>query len=64
MQDWLNAQTQARPDGIALIVADRVWTYSELHLSVGKLAGTLRAIGVRAGDFVAVLLPNCAEHVI
>ena len=64
MQEWLNAQTRARPDGIALIVADRVWTYSELHLSVGKLAGTLRAIGVRAGDFVAVLLPNCAEHVI
>src|SRR5579859_3355388 len=63
MQDWLAAQAHARPDGIALIATDRVWTYKSLNQAVGQMAGALLAAGVQRGDFVAALLPNSAEYV-
>jgi len=42
----------------------RELTYAELHEEVGKLAYTLRASGVAAGDRVAGFLPNIPEAVI
>jgi long-chain acyl-CoA synthetase len=39
-------------------------TYRELCESVDQLAGGLSDLGVRPGDRVALVLPNCAQHVI
>ncbi len=37
-------------------------TFGELHLSSGRVAGGLAALGVRRGDRVGVLLPNLPEY--
>ncbi|MEY8210332.1 long-chain-fatty-acid--CoA ligase [Corynebacterium sp. MNWGS58] len=39
-------------------------TYSELDKNVRAVAAGLKAFGVGPGDRVAVLLPNCPQHVI
>jgi long-chain acyl-CoA synthetase len=39
-------------------------TYLELAAQVGRAAEALRAAGVRAGDRVALVLPNCPQHVV
>lgn len=39
-------------------------TYAELGDRVSSAAEGLRRLGVRAGDRVALVLPNCPEHVI
>jgi long-chain acyl-CoA synthetase len=39
-------------------------SYTELGEQVDRAAEGLRRLGVRAGDRVAVILPNCPQHVI
>ncbi len=39
-------------------------TYAELGDQVGRVAEGLRRLGVRAGDRVALILPNCPQHVV
>ena len=39
-------------------------TYLELADQVSRAAEALRAAGVRAGDRVALVLPNCPQHVV
>jgi long-chain acyl-CoA synthetase len=39
-------------------------TYLELADQVSRTAEALRAAGVRAGDRVALVLPNCPQHVV
>ena len=39
-------------------------TYTELGAQVDKVAEGLRLLGVRAGDRVALILPNCPQHVV
>ena len=41
----------------------RVQTYSELDREVRRAAAGLKAFGVRPGDRVAIMLPNCPQHV-
>ena len=41
----------------------RTQTYAELDKEVRKVAAGLKAFGVREGDRVAILLPNCPQHV-
>lgn len=41
----------------------RTQTYSELDKQVRSAAAGFRALGVRAGDRVAIVLPNCPQHV-
>ena len=39
-------------------------TYTELGEQVDQAAEGLRLLGVRAGDRVALILPNCPQHVV
>ena len=39
-------------------------TYSELGDQIDRVAEGLRLLGVRAGDRVALILPNCPQHVV
>jgi fatty-acyl-CoA synthase len=45
----------------AVVSGERTWTYAEHLDRVCRAAGALRALGVRAGDRVATLLPNVPE---
>lgn len=41
----------------------RTQTYAELDRQVRRAAAGLRAFGVRPGDRVAIMLPNCPQHI-
>ncbi|HKY97830.1 MAG TPA: AMP-binding protein, partial [Gemmatimonadaceae bacterium] len=58
LPDWLTSRALAMPDRIALSVASREWTFAELDEEASRVARRLHALGVRAGDRVATLLPN------
>ncbi len=49
------------PDKVALWFGERSWTYAALDAAADRVAGALSAAGVRAGDRVALFLPNCPE---
>lgn len=53
-----------RPDRPAIIFQGREIRYRELDESIRRLAGWLDSAGVRAGDRVAVHLPNSPQFVI
>ncbi|MCL2316004.1 MAG: long-chain-fatty-acid--CoA ligase [Actinomycetia bacterium] len=42
----------------------RTTTYQDLGDQVARAAEGLRHLGVRAGDRVAIILPNCPQHVV
>jgi long-chain acyl-CoA synthetase len=53
---------QRDPGRLALVAPDgREWTRGELLAEANRIAHGLRALGLRQGDCVAVVLPNCAE---
>ena len=49
-------------DRPALTIDGATWTRSELEARANRRARALTALGVGAGDFVTVMLPNCHEH--
>lgn len=49
---------------VATDVLGRATTYAELGRRVAAAAGALHTAGVRPGDRVALVLPNCATHVV
>lgn len=52
------------PNRKALTFFGRSTTYAELDAKVRSTAAGLRALGVAKGDRVALLMPNCPQHVI
>jgi len=50
-----------RPHHTALVFEDRRLTFLELNRRVNQLANALLKLGVRKGDKVATILPNCIE---
>ena len=48
----------------ALEFFGRRTTYTELGDQIARAAQGLRGLGVRAGDRVALILPNCPQHVV
>jgi O-succinylbenzoic acid--CoA ligase len=61
--DWLAARAAVSPQATALIVDERALTYGELDALVHATSHWLRGSGVRRGDHVGVLLPNCLAYV-
>ncbi len=61
--DWTTHQADMRPNKIAIVDLDtgREISYQELENRSIQLAGWLQNNGVKKGDRVAVLLPNCPE---
>ncbi len=52
------------PDRVALDFLGAVTTYAQLGDQVARAAEALRGIGVGPGDRVALILPNCPQHVV
>ncbi len=57
----LPRQARFRPHQMAVVFQEKRLTYQELNKSVNRLANVLRDLGVRKGDKVATILPNCLE---
>jgi len=53
-----------KPEKVALIEGGRRIRFGDLNAEINQLAHALVGVGVKPGDRVALMLPNCAEHVI
>ena len=52
------------PGAVATRFYGKEMTYRELDAAASRFAGGLRRIGVKAGDRISVLMPNCPQFVI
>jgi long-chain acyl-CoA synthetase len=62
--DYLADAARERPSAPALLFKGRTITYAELDRLSDVCAAALQALGVKAGDRVALLLPNCPQFLI
>ncbi|MCE9554177.1 MAG: acyl--CoA ligase [Planctomycetes bacterium] len=60
----LKQSRQRWPEKVALWFGGRPWTFTELDDTSDRIAGALAAKGIKAGDRVAIFLPNCSELVL
>lgn len=66
LADYCLEKSSQWPDKVCLIdgVTGREHRYGEIELSSRRVAAGLDKIGVKQGDVIALLLPNCAEFVL
>jgi long-chain acyl-CoA synthetase len=62
--DIVEASVRDYPDAPALQFFGRTTSYRRLQEQIDRAAAGLRAQGVRAGDPVAIILPNCPQHIV
>src|SRR5687768_4948719 len=59
--DYVSQVALERPDALALLFKGATVNYSELERSSDACAAVMIALGVKRGDRVALLLPNCPQ---
>jgi len=64
MYKFLDDSVAAYPGQVAVEYLGRKIKYSELGTYVDKLANALAGMGVKKGDKVATILPNCPQFII
>ncbi len=57
----ISGHAKYRPDHLAIVFQDKRLTYNEFNKSVNRLAHAFLKKGIRKGDKVATILPNCLE---
>jgi len=62
--DIVAASARDYPDAPALQFFGRTTSYRDLMDAVDRAAAGLRALGVGKGDTVAIVLPNCPQHIV
>ncbi len=62
--DLLEDSARDYPDAAALQFFGRETGYRALEVAVRRAAAGLRDLGVKRGDRVAIVLPNCPQHII
>ncbi|MCW4384754.1 long-chain-fatty-acid--CoA ligase [Salinibacterium sp. SYSU T00001] len=61
--DIVEGSVREFPNAIALEFFGAETSYSQLGEQIERAAEGLRALGVKAGDPVALVLPNCPQHI-
>ena len=64
LTDFLEEVVEKYRDNVALTQGERKITYGELLDLTEKVAAALHEAGIRKGDRVGLMLPNCPEYVI
>jgi acyl-CoA synthetase (AMP-forming)/AMP-acid ligase II len=64
LADAIAGHARAQPDALALVDGDRRLRYAELDRQIRQGAAYLRALGVAAGDAIAICLGDNADHVV
>ncbi|MDO5683138.1 MAG: AMP-binding protein [Propionibacteriaceae bacterium] len=64
LSDLLARSVAEAGNATALTFFGRTTSYADLGAQVLRAAEGLRRLGVRAGDRVAIMLPNCPQHVV
>lgn len=62
--DIVDASARDYPDAAALQFFGRETSYRSLQEQIERAAAGLRDLGVKAGDPVAIVLPNCPQHIV
>ncbi|RJF98642.1 AMP-binding protein [Noviherbaspirillum saxi] len=57
----LSMQASLRPDSEFIVFGDQSWSYRQFDEWVTTIAGGLVALGLKKGDKLAIMLPNCPE---
>jgi long-chain acyl-CoA synthetase len=64
LYDLLAMTAREYPEQLAVIDGEKKVTYAELERLVDRFAAVLYRLGVRKGDRIAVMLPNCLEYIV
>ena len=64
LTEYLSRRARVHPDKPAIIFYGRCVTFQELDELSNRFAALLSARGVRAGDRVAVFMPNCPQFLV
>jgi long-chain acyl-CoA synthetase len=64
LSDMLDTSVHQHAGRVALDFFGSETTYAELGEQVSRVANGLRRLGVERGDRVALVLPNCPQHVV
>nr|WP_208385604.1 long-chain-fatty-acid--CoA ligase [Curtobacterium sp. WW7] len=64
LPDLVEQSARRFPKAVALEFFTRETTYAELEDQIARAANGLRKLGVTKGDRVALVLPNCPQHVV
>src|SRR4051794_23410843 len=62
--DIVAASARDYPDAVALQFFGKETTYAHMQSAIDNAAAALSDLGIRAGDPVAIVLPNCPQHII
>ncbi len=57
----ISRHAKYRPDHVAVVFEDKRFTYKEFNKSVNRLANAFLDMGIKKGDKIATILPNCIE---
>jgi long-chain acyl-CoA synthetase len=60
----IHTSAKRYPDTTALVFFGAGTTYRALSEQIDRAAEGLRRLGVKAGDRVAIILPNCPQHIV
>jgi len=64
LADMIEDSASRFGDGVALDFLGATTSYRSLGEEISRVANGLRRLGVKAGDRVALVLPNCPQHVV
>ncbi len=64
LYDLVRGSVEQYGDHVALEFFERTTTYAELGRQIERAAEGLRLLGVQKGDPVALVLPNCPQHIV
>ena len=57
----LTRQARYRPEKLALVFEKNRLTYREYNQNINRVANAMLDMGIKKGDKIATLLPNCME---
>jgi len=64
LYDLIHESVERYPEHVALEFFGRTTTYADLGAQIDRVAEGLRLAGVQPGDPVAIVLPNCPQHIV
>ena len=64
LYDLIRSSVEQYGDHVALEFFEETTTYAELGAEIERAAEGLRLMGVQPGDPVAIVLPNCPQHIV
>ena len=63
LHDIIGQSAATRPNDTAVVFREQAMTYGELAVMVARLSAGFATLGVRPGDRIGLLLPNCPPFV-